>query len=271
MSIPSAARYLLILALAVFATLGPARPLCANSPAGATEPKWKEVRIASEGARPPYNYLDNNELAGFEIDLGKALCQRMNVTCHFIMQDWDAMVPGLLDHQYDAIMAAMEISDEAREKITFSEPYARMPSAFVTARKSQLKDFSPAGLAGKAIGVVAGGAHQAYVEDVYGKSDIHTFPTLEDAILDLAEGRVDVVMGDKDEVTDFLDKNKEGQCCRTVADVPRDPAYFGEGIGVGLRKEDKELKSMFNKALADIKADGTFTQIRAKYFKFEID
>lgn len=229
------------------------------------------MRIASEGARPPYNYLDNNELAGFEIDLGKALCQRMNVTCHFIMQDWDAMVPGLLDHQYDAIMAAMEISDEAREKITFSEPYARMPSAFVTARKSQLKDFSPAGLAGKAIGVVAGGAHQAYVEDVYGKSDIHTFPTLEDAILDLAEGRVDVVMGDKDEVTDFLDKNKEGQCCRTVADVPRDPAYFGEGIGVGLRKEDKELKSMFNKALADIKADGTFTQIRAKYFKFEID
>jgi polar amino acid transport system substrate-binding protein len=89
--------------------------------------------------------------------------------------------------------------------------------------------------------------------------------------LDLAEGRVDVVMADKDEATDFLDKNKEGSCCRTVADVPRDPAYFGEGIGIGLRKGDKDLKSMFNKALADLKADGTFAQIRAKYFKFEVD
>jgi polar amino acid transport system substrate-binding protein len=260
-----------IVALAIFATLGFGQPLCANAPPVQAEPKWKEVRIASEGARPPYNYLDNNELAGFEIDLGRALCQRMKVTCQFVMQDWDAMIPGLLDHQYDAIMAAMEISDEAREKIAFSEPYARMPSAFVTTRKAQFKDLSPAGLAGKAIGVVAGGAHQAYVEDLYATSDIHTFPTLEDAILDLAEGRVDVVMGDKDEVTDFLDKNKEGQCCRMVADVPRDPAYFGEGIGVGMRKGDKDLKSMFNKALADLKADGTFAQIRAKYFKFEID
>ncbi len=233
--------------------------------------KWKELRIASEGARPPYNYLENNELAGFEIDLGRALCERMKVTCHFMTQDWDAMIPGLLDHQYDAIMAAMEISDEAREKIAFSEPYVRMPSAFVAARKSDIKDLSPDGLAGKKIGVVAGGAHQAFVEDIYSKSEARTFPTLEDAILDLAEGRVDVVIGDKDEATDFLGKNKEGQCCRMIADVPRDPAYFGEGIGIGLRKQDKDLKSMFDKALADLKADGTFAQIRAKYFKFEIN
>jgi len=263
---------ILWLALVFFAfKAGLAAPLNADPAASPPEPKWKDVKIASEGARPPYNYIENNELAGFEIDLGYALCKRMNVTCHFVTQDWDALIPGLLDHQYDAIMAAFEISDEARSKITFSEPYVRMPSAFVAARKSELKDFSPEGLAGKAIGVVAGGDHQAFVEDMYTRSDIRTFPTFEDAILDLAESRVDVVMGDKDEATDFLEKNKEGHCCRMIADVPRDPAYFGEGIGIGLRKQDKDLKSMFNKALADLKADGTFAQIRAKYFKFEIN
>jgi len=265
-------RALAVLGLAACATIAASQFVWAASAASPqAEPKLKEIRIASEGARPPYNYLENNELAGFEIDLGRALCQHMNVTCHFVVQDWDALIPGLLDHQYDAIMAAMEISDEAREKIAFSDPYARMPSAFVAARKSEFKDLTPAGLADKAIGVVSGGAHQVYVEDIYNKSDIHTFPTLEDAILDLAEGRVDVVMGDKDEVTDFLDKNKEGQCCRMIADVPRDPAYFGEGIGIGLRKEDKDLKSMFDKALASLKADGTFAKIRGKYFKFEIN
>jgi polar amino acid transport system substrate-binding protein len=247
------------------------QPSQAQAPSAGVPPQWKEIRIASEGARPPYNYLENNELAGFEIDLGHALCQRMMLKCEFVMQDWDSMIPGLIDRQYDAIMAAMEISEEARGKIIFSEPYARMPSAFVADRKSTFKDLTPTGLAGKKIGVVAGGAHQAYAEDIFTKSDLHTFPTLEDAVLDLAEGRVDLVMGDKDEVTDFLDKNKEGLCCRIVADVPRDPAYFGEGIAVGLRKGDKELKDMFDKALADLKADGTFAQIQAKYFKFPID
>jgi len=251
--------------------LGLASPAASDSAPQPAEPKWKDIRIASEGARPPYNYLENNELAGFEIDLGRALCEHMNVTCHFVTEDWDALIPGLIDHRYDAIMAALEISDETRAKITFSEPYVRMPSAFVASRKNSFKDLTPAGLAGRTIGVVAGGDHQAYVEDMYTKSEIRTFPTFEDAILDLAENRVDVVIGDKDEATDFLGSNKEGHCCEMIGDLPRDPAYFGEGIGIGLRKQDKDLKSMFNKALADLKADGTFTQIQAKYFKFEIN
>jgi len=182
------------------------------------------------------------------------------------------MIPGLLDHQYDAIMAAFEISDEAREKITFSDPYLRMPSAFVADKKATaFKDLTPKGLAGKKIGVVAGGAHEVYVQDLFTKSELRTFSTLEDAILDLAEDRLDLVMGDKDEVTNFLATNKEGSCCKVIADVPRDPAYFGEGIAVGLRKGDKELKAMFNKALADVKADGTFATIESKYFKFPIN
>jgi len=235
------------------------------------EPKWSEIKIASEGARPPYNYLDNNELAGFEIDLGQALCQHMAIQCHFVTQDWDSMIPGLLDHQYDAIMAAIEISADAREKITFSDPYLRMPSAFVADKKADFKDLTPKGLAGKKIGVVAGGAHEAYVQDIFSKSELRTFATFEEAILDLSEDRVDLVMGDKDEATNFLGSNKEGACCKIIADVPRDPAYFGEGIGIGLRKGDKGLKAMFNKALADVKADGTFAAIESKYFKFPIN
>src|SRR5207248_1195006 len=70
----------------------------------------RTIRIASEGARPPYNYLENNKLAGFEIDLAQDLCDRMQVACTFMTQNWDGLIPGLLTHQYDAIMAAMEIT-----------------------------------------------------------------------------------------------------------------------------------------------------------------
>ncbi len=146
-----------------------------------------------------------------------------------------------------------------------------MPSAFMVMRTSPLKDASPAALAHLKIGVEAGGPHEAYLETVYKTSEIHPYATLEDAILDLDQDRVDAVIGDKDAIVNFLEKQKEGQCCRLLADVPRDPTYFGDGIGIGLRKEDKALKAMFDEALDEVVADGTFAAIRAKYFDFQIN
>jgi polar amino acid transport system substrate-binding protein len=241
------------------------------SAAGATLGMWRTVRIASEGARPPYNYLEANKLAGFEIDLAHDLCSRMKVTCTFSMQDWDGLIPGLLAHHFDAVMAAMEITDDARQRIAFTKPYIRMPSAFTTLKEHATLDTSPTGLVGKTIGVESGGAHQAYVEDVYKQSEIRTYATLEEAILDLAEGRIDTVISDKDAIIDYMKKRKDGQCCIIAADVPRDPAYFGEGIGIGLRREDDKLKAMFENALDSCIADGTLAKIRGKYFDFDIN
>lgn len=239
--------------------------------AAAPQSLWRTVRIASEGARPPYNYLDGNKLAGFEIDLASELCARLGASCSFIAQDWDGLIPGLLDRRYDAIMAAMEITDDAREKIAFTRPYVRMPLAFLTLKEHATLDTSPSGLTGKAIGVESGSAQESYAGDVYKESDIRPYATLEEAILDLSEGRIDAVFAAKDALADFMKKRKEAQCCVLAADVPHDPAYFGEGIGIGLRKEDTALKAMFDKALDSAMADGTFAKIRARYFDFKIN
>lgn len=233
---------------------------------------WRTVRIASEGARPPYNYLDHNELAGFEIDLARDLCARMKVTCSFVIQDWDDLIPGLLAHHYDAIFAVLEITDENRKKIAFSKPYVRMPSAFlVLKQQEQTLELTPAGLAGRSIGVEAGGAQEVYVNDVFKQSQIRPYATLEDAILDLAEGRLDTVLANKDALIDYMKQRKEAECCELAGDVPHLPDYFGEGIGIGLRQDDKTLKAMFDKALDSCMADGSFARIRAKYFDFKIN
>ena len=232
---------------------------------------WQTLRIASEGSRPPYNFLDaNSELAGFEIDLGRELCTRAKLACTFVAQDWDGMIPRLNAHHYDAIMAAMEISDARLELIDFTKPYVRMPSAFMAARQRQIRDSSPEGLAGRVIGVEADGPHQAYLEEYYKASEIRSFATLEEAVLDMAEGRLDVAFGDKDAVMDYLKTRREGGCCKYLADVARDAAFFGDGIGIGLRKEDGDLKAILEKALDEVVASGTFATIRAKYFEFEV-
>lgn len=230
-----------------------------------------ELRIASEGARPPFNYLDANaQLGGFEIDLARELCQRMKASCTFVAQDWESLIPGLSAEQYDAIFAAMEITDERRQKIAFSKPYAHMPSALIAQEKSQITGADPATLKGLAIGVEADSPQQAYFEDKYKDVDIRRYASLEEAMLDLAEDRIDAVAEDKIVAADFLKNRKEGRCCRFVADLPRDPDYFGAGLGVGLRKKDAALKTAFDRALDETVADGTYAKIRARYFDFDI-
>lgn len=229
------------------------------------------LRVASEGARPPFNYLDaNNQLAGFEIDLTREVCRRIGADCVFVTQDWESLVSGLENRQYNLIASAMEIDEERLRKIDFSKPYAHTPSALVAQRQSPLASADPKALQGARIGVVADGPQQAYAEDKFKESEIQVYATLEAAMLDLAEGRVDVVAEDKLAALDFLRGRKEGRCCRVVADLPQDPDYFGGGFGFGLRKEDAALKQAIDAALDAIVADGTYGTIRSRYFDFDI-
>ena len=231
----------------------------------------RHLSIASEGARPPDNYFDGDRLAGFEIDLGRDLCRRMAASCTFVAQDWDSMIPGLLAHRYDAIMAAMEITPQRQAQIAFSTPYVRLPSAFLVRKTTDLRAATPAAMANRTVGVEAGGPHQAFLEKTYPGARIRRYGSLSDAILDLEAGRVDAAIGDKDAIVTFLMTRRDAACCKILADVPRDPAFFGDGIGVGLRKDDAALLSAFDRALAECRADGTFASIAARYFTFPID
>ncbi|MGA7385465.1 MAG: transporter substrate-binding domain-containing protein, partial [Methylocella sp.] len=134
------------------------------------------------------------------------------------------LIPGLLEHRYDGIMAAMEITGEARKKIAFTKPYIRMPSAFMTLKERATLDTSPAGLAGKTIGVEAGGTGEAYLEGVYTQLKIRPYATLDEAILDLAERQVDAVIDGEDAIAKYMKTHIDAQCCVVAGVVPHDPA-----------------------------------------------
>ncbi len=233
--------------------------------------EWKTVRIGTEGAYPPFNYKDSaGNLKGFDIDIAKALCDKMKVKCVFVAQDWDGIIPGLLAKKYDAIVASMSITAERKKKVDFTDKYYNSPATFVVPKDSKIgDDISPKALAGKTIGAQASTIHSNYLEDNYKDSRLKFYKTQDEVNADLASGRLDAQLADKLVLFEWL-KTKAGQCCRFTGPGITDKRWFGEGAGIAVRKEDKDLKEMFNKALKEILADGTYARINKKYFPFSI-
>ncbi len=245
--------------------------LAAALAVGAAEAKeWKQVRIGTEGAYPPFNFLDKaGQLQGFDIDIAKALCEKMKVECTFVAQDWDGIIPSLLANKYDAIIASMSITEERKQRVAFSDKYYNTPGRFV-AKRGAAFDVTPAAMKGKAIGAQRSTTHSSYLEDNYKDASIKLYATQDEANLDLASGRLDAVLADSTVMYEWLEKTDEGKCCAFIGNPIADPKWFGEGAGVALRKEDKDLAEMFNKAIAAIRADGTYEKINKKYFPFSI-
>lgn len=231
----------------------------------------RDLRIASEGARPPFNLIDKRgDLAGFEIDLAREICKRIEARCTFVQQEWESMLTGLKAGQFDLVMSAMEITPEREEEALFSEPYVRMPYAFVAARQREIHDASPAAMRGRLIGVVEGGEAHRYIEDKYRDAQVRLYASLEDAILDLAADRIEAVFGPKDALWRFMTRRREAQCCKFLSDVPHDPDYFGPGMAAAMRKDETALKAQIDKALTDMTDDGTFADIRSRYIPYRI-
>lgn len=244
--------------------LGPSLPAMAQD---APKPV---IRVAIEGAYPPFNFIDqNNELQGFEVDLLKALCDAMKAQCVTVVHEWDGLMRGLVRKEYDAIMSSLEITERRQKRIAFSDPYYRIPAIFIASKEEPAGQVTPAALAGKKIGTTDRSDHETYLKEFYKDSEIVLYAKQDEANLDLLVGRLDAVFGDKRSLTKFLE-SREGGCCHVIGDVPTEPAFRHQAYGVGLRKEDEALRARFNRAIAQVKADGTYDRIRAKYFPFDI-
>jgi lysine-arginine-ornithine-binding protein len=235
---------------------------------------WKTIRIGTEGAYPPFNGLDpSGQLVGFDIDIAKALCEKMQATCTFQAQDWDGIIPALLAGKFDAIVASMSITDERKKKVAFTNKYYQTPAAFVAPKDSKIASWDAAGLKGKVIGAQSSTIHGNYLEGEIqpGGAEIKLYGTQDEANADLAAGRLDAVVADKTMLSEWL-KKPEASCCERKADVDvvKYAKYFGSGAGIAVRKEDTDLVDKFNKAIAEILADGTYKKINDKYFPYSI-
>ena len=232
---------------------------------------WKVVRIGVEGAYPPFSYTTaDGKLEGFDIDIARALVKAMGAEIKLVAQDWDGIIPALMARKYDGIIASMSITEERKKKVAFSNKYYNTPAKFV-AKKGTVKEFTKATLKGKTVGVQRATTHDSYLTDNYGKDvKIKRYATQDDAYLDMATGRLDFLLADSVALSDGFLKRPEGKDFEFVGPDMTDVRWFGEGVGVACRKKDKDLVGMFNKAIDQIRADGTYKKIQDKYFDFNV-
>jgi ABC-type amino acid transport substrate-binding protein len=227
-----------------------------------------KITIATEGGYPPFNFRDaGGQPAGFEIDLARELCKRMNAECRFVFASWDALLPGLLENKHDAVMAAMDMTAERRRNIAFTRRYMQRTAGFAAVKGLGLADAAPSLLRGKKVGAVDATMHLDYLERTYRKAIVlRRYPTIESARAALAKGEIEALLADKMEHIAWL-KSAEGSCCELFGPDIRDRS-FGDGVGVGLRKDDLKLREAFNKAIADAMQDGGYKKINDKYAPF---
>ncbi len=229
------------------------------------------IRIGTEGAYPPFNYFTaDGKLAGFDIEIGNALCAKMKADCTFVAQDWDGIIPALMGGKYDVIIASMFITEKRKKMVDFTQPYQKSAMTFVTDKSSGLNDFSPAAMAGKTIGAQGSTTQADYLTAMYPESDIRLYPTQDAVNLDMVSGRLDAQVGDMIPMLDWTQKSDDGSCCQLAGQPITDAKFVGEGVGMALRQEDDALREKLNQALADIIADGTYKAINDKFFAINI-
>lgn len=211
------------------------------------------VRMGTEGAYPPYNFInEKNEVDGFERQLGDELCKRAALTCEWVVTDWDSIIPNLTGGNYDTIIAGMSITDERRQVISFTDNYMPpSPSAYLAG--SPDVDVAKAVVAAQSATIQA--AHVAA-----SGATLMEFATPEDTVAAVRNGEADAVLADKDFLAPIAAESG-GALVFVGEDVG-----LGDGIGMGLRQSDAELRAKFDAAIASMKADGTLNAMIKKWF-----
>ena len=236
----------------------------------------QKLIIATEGAYPPYNLVAaDGTLQGFDVDFAKAVCEKINADCEIVKQDWDGIIPALLAKKYNVIIASMAIRPERAEKVDFTIPYYMAPTALIATKASGIKAgadgfVDPASVAGKKIGVARATGFEKYAKENWPKADIVVYDNSPNADLDLVSGRLDARFDDYILMSQSVLKSEISGDLEQVGKIYPEKLMGSDGEGIAVRKGETVLRESINKAILDMRADGTYKKINDKYFTFDI-
>jgi arginine/ornithine transport system substrate-binding protein len=229
------------------------------------------LKVAIDATYEPFTYkTPDGKPTGFDVDIAEAICAEIKRQCVYVEQVWDGMIPGLLAQKYDVIISSMSITEERLQQVDFSDKYYNTPSRIVVKADTAFTD--AASLKGKKLGVLKGSTQEKYAMGELSPAGVSVVPyeAQDQVYLDVKSGRLDGTVADSVEVTGGFLSKPEGQGYGFVGPVLNDPKYFGNGVGVAMRKGQDELKGQINEAIKAIRANGTYETISKKYFEFDV-
>ncbi|KRB60638.1 amino acid ABC transporter substrate-binding protein [Rhizobium sp. Root708] len=220
---------------------------------------------------PPFFAKDaSGKWQGWEIDMMNAVCEQMKEECSVVELSWDGLIPALQSKKFDVIWSSMANTSERSKVIDFTDKYYNTPSTLI-GPKDQKQGATADDVKGKTIGIQVSTVQSEYYKKYFANiADEKTYQTLDEAFQDLLAGRVDYVFGDSLALDAFLKSEAGMDCCAKMGDVVDDKDVLGAGVAGGLRKEDTDLKTKLNAAIAAVRANGKYDEITKKYFDFDI-
>jgi polar amino acid transport system substrate-binding protein len=238
------------------------------------KPDWSWLvllRFVTESDYPPFNYYDEDgTLTGFNIDLARAICSELEVTCEINPVDWNSLVKSVQAEEAEAIIASLAITPKTIDQVDFTDGYYSTPAKFVTTSASTITDVTPEALEGVKVSVVKDTAHERYLRDFFKTSEIVPFDTDDDARAAVKSGQVQVLFGDAISLMFWINGQDAAGCCQFRGRGYLEPRYFGEGVGIAVAKGNIRLKEVLNYALARVRASGRFEELMLRYFPLAI-
>ncbi|XOC63473.1 lysine/arginine/ornithine ABC transporter substrate-binding protein [Haemophilus influenzae] len=217
----------------------------------------QELTFAMEPSYPPFETTnEKGEIIGFDVDVANAICQEIQATCKFKSETFDSLIPSLKAKRFDAAISAIDITDARAKQVLFSDAYYDSSASYVALKgKATLES-------AKNIGVQNGTTFQQYTVAETKQYSPKSYASLQNAILDLKSGRIDIILGDTAVLSDMISKEPEIQF---VGEKVTNKKYFGNGLGIAMHKSNKDLAAQLNKGLAAIKANGEYQKIYDKW------
>jgi len=240
-----------MLKVCVFLLLGLTTSALASAP----------LRFATSATYPPFVYFSaTHQLVGFDIDLAKALCEKIQRQCLFTNNDFDRLLPSLKYNRYDAVISGMDITEERQEEVSFTRPYLESSATMIAVKGSY---GSLEQLRGKRVGVADATTLQAWLQSSWPDIIPVAYDNYQNALLDIRNARLDGIFGMTPSMQTML-RNNAGLAA--VGQPIKDGRYFGSGMGIAVRKGDKALQSQLNEALQSLSEDGTLQQLKQRWF-----
>jgi len=225
------------------------------------------IRFLTEVDYPPFNYAGaDGQPAGFNIDLARAICEEIKVTCTIQMRRFDTLLDGLNSNGGDAIIASLAVTPEMRRRVDFSDSYYRTPARFVSRKDVEIDEVRPEALEGKKVAVVAGTAHEAYLRALFTELELKPYPTSDEARAALRRGEADLLFGDGISLAFWLNGTDSSGCCVFRGGPYLESRFFGEGVGIAVRRGNDLYRQAFNWALFRLWEKGKFTDLWLRYF-----
>ncbi|HEY1736870.1 MAG TPA: transporter substrate-binding domain-containing protein [Methylovirgula sp.] len=226
----------------------------------------KSIRFVTQDDYPPFHFaLADGSLAGFDIDLARAICETLKVACTIQVRRFDLMAPALNSGDADALLASLRVDGQNREKFDFTEPYYATPGRFVT-RKTSALVATPEGLVSKRVGVIGKTAHEAYLEAFFPSADREVFGDRKTMRQALQNGEIVAFFDDAITSSFWLAGTDSAGCCTFRAGPYTESGFFGEGVGIAVKKGNRQLREALNYALATLSQNGAYADLYLKYF-----